>query len=154
MEEVLLGLGSNLGDRQATLSSAWEAIAEIPETETLRISGFHETRAVGGPEGQPDFLNAVGLVRTNLEPELLLRELQEIEGRFGRVRRERWGPRTLDLDILLFGDRIIETSTLTVPHPEMLRRDFVLVPALEIVPDQIHPKTGRSLQDHINLFEN
>lgn len=148
METVLLGLGSNLGDRRTILSSAWGQIAEIPETETISLSKFHETRAVGGPEGQPDFLNAVGLVRTNLDPEIFLQRLLEIENRFGRIRREHWGPRTLDLDILLFGDRIIKTSTLIVPHPEMLHRNFVLVPALEIAADRIHPQTGQTLRKH------
>ena len=143
--DVLLGLGSNLGDRQETLLAAWSELGELPEVETVRISRLIETQAVGGPADQPNHLNAVGLIRTTLAPQRLLNVLHDIERRFGRVRTELWGPRTLDLDILLFGDLIVKTGTLTIPHPEMLRRDFVMEPAVEIAPDFVHPETNLSL---------
>lgn len=147
-DNVLLALGSNLGPRQKTLEKAWREIGRIPSTETIRISRFYETAAIGGPVGQPDFLNAVGLVRTLLEPLELLRRLQEIENRNGRVRTEHWGPRTLDIDILLIDDLVLNDSDLIVPHPEMLRRSFVLEPASEIAPEMIHPVTGLSIVEH------
>lgn len=146
MQQVLLGFGSNLGDRRQTLRSAWNAIRETPDIQALRISDFLETEPVGGPEGQPDFLNAVGLILTVLKPTELLDVLQQIERTFGRERREHWGPRTLDIDILLFSDRIIETPTLIVPHPEMHRRDFVLFPAMEVAPEMIHPTSGKTIR--------
>ena len=133
MEKVLIGLGANLGDREETLRAAWGALHQPPVIETLQLSSFHETAPVGGPPEQPMYLNAVGLVRTSLEPEVFLDVLQSIETQFGRVRTERWGPRTIDLDILLFGDRVIQTDRLTVPHPEMPNRPFVLAPAKEII---------------------
>jgi len=148
MEQVLLGLGSNLGNRRETLEAAWRELGAVPEIETLRISRFHETEAVGGPANQPKYLNAVGLIRTTLTPQRLLDVLHDIENRFGRVRTEQWGPRTLDLDILLFGDLIVKTETLTVPHPEMLRREFVMLPALEVAPDFVHSETNLTLRGH------
>lgn len=147
MQDVLLAFGSNLGNRQKTLEDAWSAVGSLPEIEALRISRFHETKAVGGPSGQPDFLNAVGLIRTTFEAQNLLEQLQEIEKRFGRIRQEHWGPRTLDIDMLLYGNRIIETSTLIVPHREMLHRDFVLLPALEIAPEMLHPIAKQTIQE-------
>lgn len=151
MQDVLLAFGSNLGDRQKILENAWSAIVLLPGVETIRISRFHTTKAVGGPKGQPDFLNAAGLLRTRLEAQELLEKLQEIESRFGRIRREHWGPRTLDIDILLFGDRIIETPMLVVPHREMLHRDFVLLPALEVAPNMIHPIANKTIQAIVDL---
>jgi len=143
--DVLLGLGSNLGDRRETLLAAWSELGELSEIETVRISRLIETQAVGGPANQPNYLNAAGLIRTTLTPQQLLDVLHDIERRFGRVRTEHWGPRTLDLDILLFGELIVKTGTLTIPHPEMLRRDFVMEPAMEIAPDFVHPETNLPL---------
>ena len=135
MEKVLIGLGANLGDREHTLRVAWEALHQPPMIETLRLSSFYETTPVGGPSNQPMYMNAVGLLQTSLEPEVLLDVLQKIETKFGRVRTEQWGPRTIDLDLLLFGDRTIQTDRLIVPHPEMPHRPFVLEPAMEIIAD-------------------
>ncbi|MDR3197521.1 MAG: 2-amino-4-hydroxy-6-hydroxymethyldihydropteridine diphosphokinase [Planctomycetaceae bacterium] len=151
--EVLLALGSNLGNRQEILESAWQEIGRLPQTKALRISRFHKTLPVGGPPNQPEFLNAVCTVFTMLPPQILLEKLQEIEIRFGRVRTEHWGPRTLDIDILLYGNKIISTPALTVPHPEMLHRRFVLKPAQEIAADIVHPETGKTLREH-NRFIN
>lgn len=146
--EVLLGFGSNLGDRCRILSDAWEQLGQMPGVELVRISQMYPTCPVGGPPNQGEFLNAVGIVRTLTGPLELLRQIQELESRFGRVRVEHWGPRTLDIDLLLFGDQIIEIPTLTVPHPKMLRRMFVLEPAMEIAPNWIHPHSGCTLAEH------
>jgi 2-amino-4-hydroxy-6-hydroxymethyldihydropteridine diphosphokinase len=150
--EVLLGLGSNLGDRQEILKSAWQEINDIAETKTLRLSRFYETEPVGGPPNQPEFLNAAGIVDTTLTPHLLLEKLQEIEFKFGRVRIEHWGPRTLDIDILLYGNEIISTPVLTIPHPEMLQRRFVLEPAMEIAANTVHPVTGKTILEHYRFI--
>ena len=145
MERVLLGFGSNFGTCRKTLEDGWRELAAVPEIETVQISRFHETQPIGGPADQPNYLNAVALIRTTLTPQQLLDVLHDIERRFGRVRTERWGPRTLDIDILLFGDLIVKTETLIIPHLEMLKRDFVMLPALEVAPDFIHPETKQPL---------
>jgi 2-amino-4-hydroxy-6-hydroxymethyldihydropteridine diphosphokinase len=151
--KILLALGSNLGNRRETLESAWKEIGNLPETKTWRISRFYETKPVGGPINQPDFLNAAGVIATTLPPQQLLEQLQEIENRFGRVRTEHWGARTLDIDILLYGNQIISTPTLTIPHPEMLQRRFVLEPAEEIAADTVHPITGQTIREHLYLLK-
>jgi 2-amino-4-hydroxy-6-hydroxymethyldihydropteridine diphosphokinase len=151
--EILLALGSNLGNRRETLESAWKEIGNLPETKTLRMSRFYETKPVGGPTNQPEFLNAAGMIDTKLTPQSLLEKLQEIENRFGRVRTEHWGPRTLDIDILLYGNEIVSTPTLTIPHPEMLRRCFVLEPAEEIAANTVHPITGQTIREHLHLIK-
>ena len=134
-----IALGSNIGDREQHLKNALAKIEELGEFVKLeKISSFYNTAPVGYIE-QPDFLNAVVKVKTILEPEELLSILQEIENTEGRERKIHWGPRTLDLDILLFDDMVINTDTLVVPHPEMTKRDFVLVPFCEIAPYAIHP---------------
>ena len=113
---AFIGLGSNLGDRRATLLRAHRrAERRLPASTSCGVSSFHETEPVGGPPGQGPFLNAAACVETTLEPLALLHLLQEIEARNGRVRDVRWGERTLDLDLLLFGDRIVETPELTDP---------------------------------------
>ncbi|MDR1291625.1 MAG: 2-amino-4-hydroxy-6-hydroxymethyldihydropteridine diphosphokinase [Planctomycetaceae bacterium] len=135
--EVLLGFGSNLGDRRGFIEGGWLSVCGLEGVESVCISGLIETKAVGCGENQPDFLNGAGLIRTTLQPEILLDKLQEIENNFGRVRTTRWGSRTLDIDILLFGNSVINTPRLKVPHPLMFERDFVLIPATEIAPEMI-----------------
>ncbi|MDR2345947.1 MAG: 2-amino-4-hydroxy-6-hydroxymethyldihydropteridine diphosphokinase [Planctomycetaceae bacterium] len=132
---VLLGFGSNLGDRRGFIERGWQAVCELDNVEPIRFSSLIETKAVGGGENQPDFLNAAGLIRTTLHPEILLDRLQEIENNCGRVRTIRWGARTLDIDILLFGNLTIDIPRLKVPHPLMFERSFVLIPAKEIAPE-------------------
>lgn len=144
---ALIGLGSNLGDRRSHLDAAVAALAERPGVELRAVSRYYRTIPVGGPSGQGSFLNASAALETSLDPTSLLRALQAIEGREGRVRAVRWGERTLDLDLLLFGDRILDTPELTVPHPRMAVRRFVLVPSAEIAPKAIDPLTGRSVSD-------
>jgi 2-amino-4-hydroxy-6-hydroxymethyldihydropteridine diphosphokinase len=140
---ALIGLGSNVGDRLATLTGAITALGRVCGIAVRLVSSFHETEPVGGPPGQGMFLNAVALLETELEPLPLLQDLQEIETRFGRQRTVRWGERTLDLDLLLFDDRRIDTPELCLPHPRMRTRRFVLEPLLEVAPGAIDPVTRR-----------
>ena len=123
IDVAYIALGSNLGDRAAHLARARTAIAALPATELLAESAVEETAPIG-PAGQGAYLNQMVAVRTGLAPAELLGALQEIERRAGRVRAERWGPRTLDLDIVLFDRQQVGDATLTVPHPELPRRDF------------------------------
>jgi 2-amino-4-hydroxy-6-hydroxymethyldihydropteridine diphosphokinase len=144
---ALIGLGSNLGDRQATLAGAIAALAETPGVIVRRVSSFHETEPVGGPAGQGMFLNAAAALETTLDPFALLNVLRGIETRFGRLRIVRWGERTLDLDLLLFDDRVIDTPELTVPHPRLASRRFVLEPLAEVAPDAVDPVTKRTIAE-------
>lgn len=148
-----IALGSNIGNREQHLKNALAKIEELGEFVKLeKISSFYNTAPVGYVE-QPDFLNAVAKVKTILEPEELLSILQEIENSEGRERKIHWGPRTLDLDILLFDDMVINTDTLVVPHPEMTKRDFVLVPLCEIAPYAIHPLKKEYIKDIKEEYE-
>jgi 2-amino-4-hydroxy-6-hydroxymethyldihydropteridine diphosphokinase len=140
---ALIGLGSNLGNRPANLSGAIAALGQVPGITVRQVSSFHETEPVGGPPGQGMFLNAVALLETDLEPLALLRVLKDIETQFGRERTVHWGERTLDLDLLLFDDRILDTPELCLPHPRMRSRRFVLEPLLELAPAAIDPVTLR-----------
>ena len=136
---VYVGLGSNLGDRQATLEAA------ISRLQPLRVSEILETEPWGWAD-QPKYLNAVAELKTDLDPGKLLRRLLDLERQLGRVRRERWGPRTLDLDLLLYGDRVIRTRALTVPHPRLAERRFVLLGLAELCPELPVPGLGRTVQ--------
>lgn len=138
----LIGLGSNLGDRKANLDLAVAALSKTPGVRVRAASRYHETLPVGGPSGQGAFLNAAVAVETTLGPETLLDRLQAIEDEAGRVRTARWAERTLDLDLLLFGDLISETPRLRIPHPRLVVRRFVLSPLAEIAPEFIEPTTG------------
>jgi 2-amino-4-hydroxy-6-hydroxymethyldihydropteridine diphosphokinase len=122
-EQAAIALGSNLGDRDAMLALAREAIGALPATRIVKASPVEETAPLG-PTGQPAYLNQMLLVETDLEPRALLDALLGIERRAGRVRAERWGPRTLDCDIVLYGTRRIDEPGLVIPHPELTRRDF------------------------------
>jgi 2-amino-4-hydroxy-6-hydroxymethyldihydropteridine diphosphokinase len=144
---ALIGLGSNLGDRKAQLDRGISALSASEGTTLRAVSRYHETSPVGGPAGQGAFLNAAAALETSLEPEPLLDRFHAIEAESGRVRAERWGARTLDLDLLLFGDRAIRTPRLEVPHPRMALRRFVLAPLAEIAPDAVDPLTRRTVQD-------
>ena len=141
-ERVFIGLGSNLSEPRMQLRAAVQSLARIPHTSLLAVSSLYQTRPLG-PQDQPDYLNAVALLETELEPEALLDHLQAIEADQGRSRDgERWGARTLDLDILLFGERTINTTRLTIPHAGLHQREFVLYPLNEIAPDQEVPELG------------
>jgi 2-amino-4-hydroxy-6-hydroxymethyldihydropteridine diphosphokinase len=140
---ALIGMGSNLGDRLASINGAIDALGRTPGVAVQQVSSFYETEPVGGPPGQGMFLNAVSVVVTDLEPLELLRVLQEIEANFGRERTVHWGERTLDLDLLLFEHRIIDTPELCLPHPRMRTRRFVLEPLVEVAPALVDPVTLR-----------
>jgi 2-amino-4-hydroxy-6-hydroxymethyldihydropteridine diphosphokinase len=135
-------LGSNIGDSQATLQKAIAEITALPDLQVVRHSIWHKSRPVGGAPGQSDYFNGAALVETKIPPLPLLAELQQIETRLGRVRGERWGPRTLDVDILLYGSDVTETAMLILPHPRLTFRRFVLMPAAEIAPKMLHPVIG------------
>lgn len=128
-----IGLGANLGDAEATLRRAVNALRALPHSHLTALSSLYRSTPLG-PSGQDDYLNAVARLETNVAPHALLQALQDIESRHGRLRLERWGPRTLDLDLLLYGNDRITTPSLTIPHPEMPRRNFVVVPLLEVSP--------------------
>ncbi|MEN8178392.1 MAG: 2-amino-4-hydroxy-6-hydroxymethyldihydropteridine diphosphokinase [Pseudomonadota bacterium] len=132
-----IGLGSNLKDPQDQVHKALRELAELPDTQCVSHSSLYRTRPVG-PRNQPDFINAVAMLNTGLPAESLLDECQKLEQRHRRVRGgERWGPRTLDLDLLLFDQQRIATARLVVPHPQLAERAFVLVPLAEIAPSEM-----------------
>lgn len=145
--KAYVGLGSNLNDPETRLKQAFDALDRIPRTRCLERSRIYQSRPVGPPD-QPDYLNAVALLSTQLDAHRLLAELQHIERVQGRVRDRRWGPRTLDLDLLLFADLVIETPDLVVPHAAMHQRLFVLLPLADISPELRIPGRGK-LQDLI-----
>ena len=142
MIRAYVALGANLGDPAATVPAAARALAEIPETRLIAVSSLYQTAPVG-LKRQPDFINAVAAVDTALPPPGLLEALFEIEARFGRSRSVPNAPRTLDLDLLLYGEVRLDEAQLTVPHPRMHERAFVLVPLAEIAPDCHIPGRGR-----------
>jgi len=147
MTTAYLGLGSNLGDRRRNLEAALEALRAHPQIAVTAVSSFLETDPVGGPPGQGKFLNAAAGIETDLAPETLLEELKRIERAIGRTPGPRWGPREIDLDILLYGDTVLETADLVIPHPRMRERRFVLEPLSEIAPTARDPVTGLSVRE-------
>jgi 2-amino-4-hydroxy-6-hydroxymethyldihydropteridine diphosphokinase len=152
MAAALIAIGSNLGDRQRILDDAVVQLAALPGIRLVAKSRWHATRPVGGPPGQGEFLNGAALIETTLSPEQLHAALKQIESDAGRKRAERWAPRTLDLDLLLYDELVIDTPELTVPHPRMAFRRFVLEPAAEIAPAMRHPTIGWTileLRDHV-----
>src|SRR3954453_16289416 len=128
---AFIGLGSNLGDRAGNLKAAIEALGAGDQTRVVEISSFLENPAMGGPVDSPPFLNAAVKVETTLGSHALLRRLLEIEKQLGRDRRAKWEPRLIDLDLLLYGDQVISSQELVVPHPLMHERRFVLQPLAE-----------------------
>lgn len=141
MNTAYVALGANIGDPKATLLAAFAALANIPESRVARCSSLYLTAPVG-LHNQPDFINAVALLETTLAPEALLDALFDIEARSGRVRRDRNGPRTLDLDLLLYNDAELDLPRLTLPHPRLHLRAFVLLPLAELAPGLIIPRRG------------
>lgn len=149
MTLAYIALGSNLASPLEQVNAAVQAIGEIPDSHVVAVSSFYRTPPLG-PQDQPDYLNAAVALETALAPEVLLSHTQRIELQQGRVRKaERWGPRTLDLDIMLFGQEIIHTDTLTVPHYDMHNRGFMLWPLYEIAPS-LHFPDGITLQQRLD----
>ena len=138
--KAVIALGSNLGNRELNIDSAIAELVKI--VEITHLSTNHETDPVGGPE-QPKYLNAIAIAETELEPEELLIAMLEIENKLGRKREIHWGPRTLDLDLIVFGDEVIDSEILVLPHPHAHERRFVLEPWLEIEPDAYIPGIGK-----------
>lgn len=145
MTLAYIAIGSNLASPLEQVNAAVQALGEIPQSRIVALSSFYRTPPLG-PQDQPDYLNAAVVLETTLDTETLLDNTQRIELQQGRVRKaERWGPRTLDLDIMLFGDEVINTERLTVPHYDMKNRGFMLWPLFEVAPDLTFPD-GSSLQ--------
>jgi 2-amino-4-hydroxy-6-hydroxymethyldihydropteridine diphosphokinase len=146
-----IALGSNIGDSHAILNAALATIAQTPGITVDTQSHHYQTVAIGPP--QPDVINACALLTTDLLPQPLLSTLLAIEAKFGRVRQERWGPRSLDLDLLLFGDWVIESPQLQVPHPRMRERAFVLVPLAEIAATWVEPISGQQIAELVQAVD-
>jgi len=145
LQRVFIGLGSNLGDRLENLREGLSRIAEIAGVEIVVVSSVYETEPMEFRQ-QPCFLNLVAELSVTLGPYELLAACQKIETLAGRIRRERWGPRPLDIDLLYFGDQVIHSDTLVIPHPEIEKRRFVLVPLCEIAPAFVPPVGTDSIQ--------
>ena len=147
MKTAYIALGSNLGDRIAILKRALELLNDLQEASVAKVSPVYETVPVGGPDQGP-FLNACASLKTELPPEELLLKMLHIEDELGRVRAERWGPRLIDLDLLIYEDETVNTALLELPHPRLAERGFVLVPLADIAPGlcvQGHNKTVSEL---------
>ena len=154
MTVAYIAIGSNLASPLEQVNAALKALGDIPESHILTFSSFYRTPPLG-PQDQPDYLNAAVALETSLAPEELLNHTQRIELQQGRVRKaERWGPRTLDLDIMLFGNEVINTERLTVPHYDMKNRGFMLWPLFEIAPELVFPD-GEMLRQilHTRAFD-
>ncbi|MCX8303981.1 2-amino-4-hydroxy-6-hydroxymethyldihydropteridine diphosphokinase [Enterobacter pseudoroggenkampii] len=152
MTLAYIAIGSNLASPLEQVNAAVQALGEIPQSKIVAVSSFYRTPPLG-PQDQPDYLNAAVVLETALDAETLLDNTQRIELQQGRVRKaERWGPRTLDLDIMLFGHETINTERLTVPHYDMKNRGFMLWPLYEVAPDLIFPDGTllKSILDNLN----
>jgi 2-amino-4-hydroxy-6-hydroxymethyldihydropteridine diphosphokinase len=153
MPSCLIGLGCNQGDRQRLLETAVARLAAASEVRVLALGSWHETAPVGGPPGQSLFLNGAVTIETSLSPQRLLGVLQQIESDLGRRRGARWGPRPIDLDLLLYDEVVLDTPSLQLPHPRMAWRRFVLESAVEVAGAMVHPVTGWTvtrLLEHIS----
>ena len=151
MQRVYLGLGANLNTPKKQLDNAVVALKNLPNSEFIACSHYYASKPMG-PQDQPDYVNAVACINTSLQPEQLLDLTQAIELEHGRVRKaERWGARTLDIDILLFGEQVLDTERLTVPHYGLNEREFVVYPLQEIAPELILPSGASIKQIATNL---
>lgn len=152
MKEAYISVGSNLGDRLEYINRALKMLNEQEDIKVTRISSFYETEPVGYEE-QGKFINAAFALETKLQPGELLGLLQSIESALNRVRTRRWGPRTIDLDILFYDDLILNDPDLTLPHPRLTERAFVLIPLAEIAPLLVHPVTGKTISYHLEALD-
>ena len=146
-----MGLGSNLGDRAKNLQTALSELAQMPTISITRVSSLYETAPVG-VTAQPEFINAVAALETSLTPAALLAAFLHLENKMGRVRTFRWGPRVIDLDLLLYGQEQIALPELIVPHPRLHERAFVLMPLAEIAPDLVLPGAAQTIRELANDF--
>lgn len=151
MTEACLGLGSNLGDRCAMLDGAVRRLDSHPGISVVKVAAYRETAPAGYLE-QGNFINTAVAVDTSLSPTELLRAVQQIEAEFGRTREIRFGPRTLDIDILLYNDLVLESETLSIPHPRLHEREFVLAPLAEIAPEARIPPEGLTVKEMLTRF--
>jgi len=145
--KVYLGIGSNLGNREENIRNALSMLDETDAIAVKTVSSCYETEPVGPVKAQNEFYNVVAEVETTLGPRDLLARINAVEEALGRVRGERWGPRTIDIDILLWDEQVIDEDGLHVPHREMTRRAFVLVPLAEIAPDAVHPTERKTIAE-------
>jgi 2-amino-4-hydroxy-6-hydroxymethyldihydropteridine diphosphokinase len=143
---AFIALGANLGDRTGSIHRAIELLSKTGGIKLIRLSPLIETAAVGGPADSPAYLNAAAEIFTLLSPRVLLDQLLAVEAELGRVRRHKWEPRVIDLDLLLYGDAMLDEPGLAVPHPRMHERRFVLEPLSQIAPNLVHPKLGKTIQ--------
>ena len=146
-----IGLGTNLGNRVENIRAALRKLGDLPTIEIVRVSSVYETAPVGVTD-QPEFLNLVAAARTSLAPSALLDALLNIENQMGRVRTKRWGPRVIDLDLLLYGGEQVAFPELIVPHPRLRERAFVLVPLAEIAPELVLPGDEKKVVDLLDSF--
>ncbi|MBE9240272.1 2-amino-4-hydroxy-6-hydroxymethyldihydropteridine diphosphokinase [Synechocystis salina] len=140
---AVVGLGGNIGPVLDNLQGAIAELASVAGIEVERCSSWYRSQAFGPP--QPDYINGCVTLQVSLSPPDLLQILLTIEQKFGRIRLEKWGPRTLDLDLIFYGDRQLDQAKLTIPHPQMQFRPFVLVPLAEIAPDWVDPRSGKTI---------
>lgn len=133
MTVCYLSIGSNLGNRIGFIKASIQKVNSLKDTQVIKVSKIIETRPAGGPRNQPKFLNAALKINTRLSPQQLLKGLKRIEKDLGRVKTVHWGPRVIDLDILFYGKRLINTTQLKIPHPLIFRREFVVKPLLEVL---------------------
>ncbi|MFP4507666.1 MAG: 2-amino-4-hydroxy-6-hydroxymethyldihydropteridine diphosphokinase [Candidatus Acetothermia bacterium] len=151
MERAFLGLGSNLGDRKANVDNSIELFTRQPEVNLLEKASNYETEPVGPV--QPWFINTAIEIETSLSPEGLLDWSKEVEKRIGRIESIHWGPRLVDLDLLLYDELVTDTEELRLPHPEMAKRRFVLLPLIELEDDLVHPELGTPLKELLTKTE-
>ncbi len=150
MKKAFIEIGSNLGDRMQYCKNAVDEIGSF--AKIIKASSIYETEPVG-KENQPEFINCVAEIETELSPQDLLKQLNLVELKLGRVRDEKWGPRTIDLDIILYDDQVINDNNLVIPHPRAHLRRFVLEPLSEIAPQFVHPQFNVSVLDLLNEIE-
>ncbi len=151
MEKVFIGLGSNLGDREKNIGNSIDLFVGTGKINLLKRASHYETEPIG--PNQPWFINTAIEVETSFTPEALLDRCKEVERKIGRVDTLHWGPRLVDLDLLLFGDRVLNTGKLEIPHPGMEKREFVLQPLLELEPELIHPELNTPLKELLTKTE-
>lgn len=149
---AVVAFGSNLGDVKGNIERALSLLERVEYVDVLKVSSVWSTLPAGGPVNQPEYSNGAVLIKTSLSPHALLTELQTIENKLLRVRREKWGPRTIDLDLILYGDLVINTPVLTLPHPRVYWRQFVLDPVCEVAPGLVLPTTGLSFSETRRLL--